>query len=91
MSKVNWQPSYIVTGLSNEEKCGVVVARADILKASASFHVRSVLMNCKIVLTMKPYCQQIANIFDWALACDLKNQTEMSVSLSSFLYLVNPL
>ena len=47
---INWLPSSIVTGLSNEEKCGVVVARADILEASANFHVRSALMNCKILL-----------------------------------------
>ena len=45
ISKVNWWPSDIVTGLSNEEKCGVVVARAE---ASANFHVRSTFMNCKI-------------------------------------------
>ena len=50
ISKVNWLPSCIVTGLSNEEKCGVVVARADILEASANFHVRSAFMNCKILL-----------------------------------------
>ena len=73
-------PSCIVTGLFNEKKCGVVLARADILEASASFHVRSALMNCKIVLTMKPYCHQIANIFDWALECDLKTQTDRDVS-----------
>ena len=29
-------------------------------------------MNWKIVLTIKPHCHQIANIFEWALACDLK-------------------
>ena len=56
----------------------------DILEANANFHVRSASMNCKIILTMKPYCHQIPNIFDWALACDLKSQTEKSVSLSSF-------
>ena len=48
ISKVNWWPSDIVTGLSNEEKCSIVVARADILEASANFHVRSTFVNCKI-------------------------------------------
>ena len=50
ISKVNWLPSYIVTVLSNEEKCCVVVARADILEANANFHVRSAFMNYKILL-----------------------------------------
>ena len=49
ISKVNWLPSCTVTGLSIEEKCGVV-ARADILEASANFQVRSAFMNCKILL-----------------------------------------
>ena len=50
ISKVKWLPSCTVTGLSKEEKCGVVVARADILEANAIFHVRSAFMNCKILL-----------------------------------------